>query len=261
MSFATTTTVAAFMMSDAVGIWVSPAPAIVALSMVAVAENARIPVDNPAAQFELTMVHETMALEYSGRHLAMIEFASLLKVLHYVLLIAGILAPWGLASHGEERRLPALQQIVQRSYSGHDLYTDRSRARLGRSLAVRHVDAGSCNACELELHALNNPCYDLERYGVRFVASPRHADVLSATRPVTTNMRDALHAIYEAMPSPKRVVASGDCGKDGGCFAGSYAAAGGVSAVVPVDLHIPECPPAPRVVLADFPALLDCADR
>lgn len=95
----------------------------------------------------------------------------------------------------------------------------RSRARLGRSLAVRHVDAGSCNACELELHALNNPCYDLERYGVRFVASPRHADVLSATRPVTTNMRDALHATYEAMPSPKWVVASGDCGKDGGCFA------------------------------------------
>lgn len=136
---------------------------------------------------------------------------------------------------------------------------ERARIRLGRSLSVRHVDAGSCNACELEIHALNNPYYDLERYGVRFVASPRHADVLLATGPVTTNMRDALLATYDAMPSPKWVVASGDCGKDGGCFARSYAVTGGVSKVIPVDLHVPGCPPAPRVVLAGLLALIECA--
>jgi Ni,Fe-hydrogenase III small subunit len=134
--------------------------------------------------------------------------------------------------------------------------SDRARARLGRSLSIRHVDAGSCNACELEIHALNNPYYDLERYGVRFVASPRHADVLLVTGPVTKNMRDALVATYEAMPAPKWVIANGGCAGDGGCFAGSYAVVGGVSKIIPVDLHIPGCPPAPRIVLAGLLALL-----
>ncbi len=136
---------------------------------------------------------------------------------------------------------------------------ERARARLGRSLSIRHVDAGSCNACELEIHALNNPHYDLERYGLRFVASPRHADVLLATGPVTFNMRDALIATYEAMPSPKWVIANGACARDGGCFAGSYAVAGGVTEIIPVDLHLPGCPPAPRVILAGLLALLERA--
>lgn len=100
-----------------------------------------------------------------------------------------------------------------------------ARRRLGRSLSIREVDAGSCNGCELEIHALNNPYYDIERFGLRFVASPRHADVLMVTGPVTKNMHDALERTYHATPNPKWVVALGDCARDGGCFAGSYAVA------------------------------------
>jgi Ni,Fe-hydrogenase III small subunit len=134
-----------------------------------------------------------------------------------------------------------------------------ARRRLGRSLAIREVDAGSCNGCELEIHALNNAFYDLERVGIRFVASPRHADVLLVTGPVTRNMREALERTYNATPDPKWVVAVGDCGFDGGCFAGSYAVLGGVSQVVPVDLHIRGCPPAPGALLAGLIALLEKA--
>ena len=129
--------------------------------------------------------------------------------------------------------------------------------RLGRSLAIREIDAGSCNGCELEIHALNNAFYDLERFGVRFVASPRHADVLLVTGPVTWNMREGLERTYAATPAPKWVVAVGDCGFDGGIFAGSYAVAGGVSAVVPVDLHIRGCPPTPTQLLSGLLALLN----
>ncbi len=131
-----------------------------------------------------------------------------------------------------------------------------ARRRLGRSLAIRQVDAGSCNGCELEIHALNNAFYDLERFGLRFVASPRHADVLLVTGPVTRNMREALERTYNATPDPKWVVAVGDCARDGGIFAGSYAVVGGVNSVVPVDLHIPGCPPRPTQLLAGLLALL-----
>src|SRR6516162_4883568 len=124
-----------------------------------------------------------------------------------------------------------------------------ARRRLGRSLSIRQVDAGSCNGCELEIHALSNAFYDLERFGLRFVASPRHADVLLVTGPVTKNMREALERTYNATPNPKWVVAVGDCAVDGGLFAGSYAVTGGVSAVVPVDLHIRGCPPTPLQLL------------
>jgi len=132
-----------------------------------------------------------------------------------------------------------------------------ARDWLGRSLAIRMVDAGSCNACELEIHALNNSFYDLERFGIQFVASPRHADVLLVTGPMTKNMREALERTYNAIPNPKWVVAVGDCAADGGCFAGSYAVVGGVSEVVPVDLHIPGCPPSPSQMLAGLLALLE----
>jgi Ni,Fe-hydrogenase III small subunit len=131
-----------------------------------------------------------------------------------------------------------------------------ARRRLGRSLAIREVDAGSCNGCELEIHALNNAFYDLERFGLRFVASPRHADVLLVTGPVTRNMRQALERTYNATPDPKWVVAVGGCAADGGLFAGSYAVVGGVNAVVPVDLHIPGCPPSPLQLLKGLLALL-----
>ena len=131
-----------------------------------------------------------------------------------------------------------------------------ARRRLGRSLSIREVDAGSCNGCELEIHALNNAFYDLERFGLRFVASPRHADVLLVTGPVTRNMREALARTYNATPDPKWVVAVGDCALDGGVFAGSYAVVGGVSAVVPVDLHIPGCPPRPVQLLKGLLSLL-----
>ena len=127
---------------------------------------------------------------------------------------------------------------------------------LGRSLAIRHVDAGSCNACELEIHALNNAFYDIERFGFRFVASPRHADVLLVTGPVTLNMREALIRTYDATPAPKWVIATGACAADGGAFAGGYAVAGGVAAVLPVDLVIPGCPPSPAVLMKGLLALM-----
>jgi Ni,Fe-hydrogenase III small subunit len=132
-----------------------------------------------------------------------------------------------------------------------------ARRRLGRSLAIREVDAGSCNGCELEIHALNNAFYDLERFGLKFVASPRHADVLLVTGPVTRNMREALERTYAATPDPKWVVAVGDCALDGGLFSGSYGVVGGVSAVVPVDLHIRGCPPTPNALLKGLIALVD----
>src|SRR6516164_6978603 len=132
-----------------------------------------------------------------------------------------------------------------------------ARAKLGRSLSIRQVDAGSCNGCELEIHALSNAFYDLERFGLRFVASPRHADVLLVTGPVTKNMREALERTYRATPDPKWVVAVGDCARDGGVFSGSYAVVGGVSRVVPVDLHIAGCPPSPNQLLEGLLALLE----
>jgi Ni,Fe-hydrogenase III small subunit len=127
---------------------------------------------------------------------------------------------------------------------------------LGRSLAIRHVDAGSCNGCELEIHALGNAFYDLERFGLRFVASPRHADVLLVTGPVALNMREALRRTYDATPEPKWVVASGACAADGHVFAGSYAIAGGAASVIPVDLVIPGCPPSPAALLKGLLALM-----
>jgi Ni,Fe-hydrogenase III small subunit len=132
-----------------------------------------------------------------------------------------------------------------------------ARKRLGRSLSIREVDAGSCNGCELEIHALNNAFYDLERFGLRFVASPRHADVLMVTGPVTKNMREALERTYNATPDPKWVVAVGDCAANGGVFAGSYAVAGGVKDVIPVDLHIRGCPPRPVQLLQGLLALME----
>jgi Ni,Fe-hydrogenase III small subunit len=131
-----------------------------------------------------------------------------------------------------------------------------AQLRLGRSLAIRAVDAGSCNACELELIALNNAFYDLARYGLRFVASPRHADVLMVTGPVTHNMRQALLRTYDATPDPKWVVAVGNCARDGGFFAPSPDCLGGVGAVLKVDLFIVGCPPRPRDLLQGLLTLL-----
>ncbi|MDE2563952.1 MAG: NADH-quinone oxidoreductase subunit NuoB [Sphingomonadales bacterium] len=132
-----------------------------------------------------------------------------------------------------------------------------AQKRLGRGLAIREVDAGSCNGCELEIQALGNAYYDLERFGLRFVASPRHADVLLVTGPVTRNMREALERAHAAMPQPGWVVAAGDCAIDGGCFAGSYAVEDGVAAVLPVNLHIRGCPPPPRDLLLGLLTLME----
>ncbi|HEY3792166.1 MAG TPA: NADH-quinone oxidoreductase subunit B family protein [Bradyrhizobium sp.] len=150
----------------------------------------------------------------------------------------------------DETALAELAQTVNRA----------AHTRLGRSLSIRHVDAGSCNGCELEIHALSNAFYDLERFGLRFVASPRHADVLTVTGPVTKNMREALERTYAATPEPKWVVAIGDCALNGGCFAESYAIVGGVSQVIRVDLHIPGCPPSPLDILKGLLALLQSAN-
>jgi Ni,Fe-hydrogenase III small subunit len=138
-----------------------------------------------------------------------------------------------------------------------DTLDKAARRRLGRSLSIREVDAGSCNGCELEIHALSNAFYDLERFGLHVVASPRHADVLMVTGPVTKNMAEALKRTYNATPAPKWVVAVGDCALNGGIFAESYAVVGGASAVLPVDLHISGCPPTPTALLKGLIALLE----
>jgi Ni,Fe-hydrogenase III small subunit len=139
---------------------------------------------------------------------------------------------------------------VRESLNGH------IRAVLGRALCIRHIDAGSCNGCELEIHALNNPLYNLEGLGIRFVASPRHADLLLVTGPVSKHMEVALRRTYEATPDPKVVVALGDCGCTGGIFGESYASCGRVSNVIPVDVVIPGCPPSPTRILQGILAAL-----
>jgi Ni,Fe-hydrogenase III small subunit/formate hydrogenlyase subunit 6/NADH:ubiquinone oxidoreductase subunit I len=123
------------------------------------------------------------------------------------------------------------------------------RRIFGRSLHIREVDAGSCNGCEIEVNSLNNPIYDIERFGVHFVASPRHADMLLVTGPVTRNMAIALRQTYDATPGPKLVIAVGACGISGGIFGQTYASCGGVDTVVPVDVYIPGCPPGPEALL------------
>lgn len=133
---------------------------------------------------------------------------------------------------------------------------ERILAVLGTALCIRHVDAGSCNGCELEIHALNNPIYNLEGLGIRFVASPRHADMLLVTGPVSRHMEVALRRTYEAIPDPKLVVALGDCGCTGGIFGESYASRGRVSNVIPVDVAIPGCPPSPTRILQGILAAL-----
>ncbi|KVV35416.1 formate hydrogenlyase [Burkholderia ubonensis] len=130
---------------------------------------------------------------------------------------------------------------------------------LGRALCIRQIDAGSCNGCELEIHALNNPVYNIEGLGIKFVASPRHADLLLVTGPVTLNMRAAVLAAYDATPSPKLVVAAGDCACTGGIFADSYAVSGPVSSILPVDVTIPGCPPPPVDLLRGI--LAACRSR
>ncbi|WP_116964180.1 NADH-quinone oxidoreductase subunit B family protein [Fastidiosibacter lacustris] len=135
----------------------------------------------------------------------------------------------------------------------------RIAQRFGKALAIRMVDAGSCNACELEVHATNNPFYNLESYGIRFVASPRHADMLFVTGPITKNMRDALVKTYEAMPHPKLVLAIGDCAHCGGVFKDSYAVEGGIQGIIPVDVVVKGCPPSPvQIIQGIFKAIEYC---
>jgi Ni,Fe-hydrogenase III small subunit len=135
--------------------------------------------------------------------------------------------------------------------------SERVRQLYGRSLHIRQVDPGSCNGCEIEIAGLNSPYYDLERFGLHFVASPRHADCLLVTGPVTRNMADPLKRTYDATPAPKFVVAVGDCAKDCGIFAGGYGVFGPVSSVVPVDVVVPGCPPTPRSIVAGILKALD----
>jgi Ni,Fe-hydrogenase III small subunit len=138
---------------------------------------------------------------------------------------------------------------------------ERARRLFGRSLHIREVDAGSCNGCEIEIAALNNPYYDLERFGLHFVASPRHADCLLVTGPVTRNMADALKRTYEATPAPKLVVAVGDCARDCGIFAGGYGVLGPVSSVVPVDVVVTGCPPTPQMILSGILSAIEKRDK
>ena len=140
-----------------------------------------------------------------------------------------------------------------------DALQSRIRAIMGRALCIRQVDAGSCNGCELEIHALSNPLYNIEGLGIRFVASPRHADLLLVTGPVSAHMAVALRRTFDATPDPKLVVAIGDCGCTGGVFGESYASCGRVSNIIPVDVAVPGCPPTPNRILAGI--LTSLADR
>jgi len=161
-----------------------------------------------------------------------------------------------------------LSKIFKTGVVTDDVVTDEALEKIGAdvkrivdkrfrgSLSIREVDSGSCNGCELEINALNNPYYDIERYGVHFVASPRHADLLLVTGPVSRHMEEALRRTYEATPEPKWVIAVGDCGADGGEFGISYASAGAVSNIIPVDLVIRGCPPSPTELLTGVIALL-----
>jgi Ni,Fe-hydrogenase III small subunit len=133
----------------------------------------------------------------------------------------------------------------------------RARRLLGRALAIREVDAGSCNGCEIEISGLTSPIYDSERFGIHFVASPRHADMLLVTGPVTRNMEVPLRKTYEATPDPKLVVAVGDCAQTCGVFAGSYAVVGSVDTIIPVDVFVPGCPPEPTAILRGILAALE----
>lgn len=144
---------------------------------------------------------------------------------------------------------PAPEPLEGARQPGHAIQ-DEILAILGRAVAIRQVDAGSCNGCELEINALNNPYYNIEGLGIRFVASPRHADLLLVTGPVSRHMEVALKRTYEATPAPKLVVAVGDCGCTGGLFGESYASCGRVANVIPVDVTVPGCPPPPADILA-----------
>lgn len=162
-------------------------------------------------------------------------------------------AEYALNADGTHRQLRAVHPHVGDGEGAVERVGKKARETirklLRRSLAIREVDAGSCNGCELEIVALNNPIYDLERFGIQFVASPRHADMLLVTGPVTRNMELALLKTYQAMPEPRIVVAVGACGISGGIFGKNYASLGGVDNVLPVDVYIPGCPPRPQALL------------
>jgi Ni,Fe-hydrogenase III small subunit len=155
--------------------------------------------------------------------------------------------------------------ITEPAPSSEDVLTARNSlqaavvAVMGRALCIRHVDAGSCNGCELEIHALSNPYYNIGGMGISFVASPRHADLLLVTGPVSHHMEAALKRVYEAMPEPKLVVAIGDCGCTGGIFGESYATCGRVANVIPVDLTVPGCPPSPTRILQGILTVVSAA--
>lgn len=140
-----------------------------------------------------------------------------------------------------------------------DMLQAQIRDVMGRALCIRQVDAGSCNGCELEIHALNNPLYNIEGLGIKFVASPRHADLLLVTGPVSRNMELALKRTYDATPDPKLVVAIGDCGCTGGVFGENYASAGRVSNILPVDVAVPGCPPSPTRILSGILTAISAA--
>jgi len=161
------------------------------------------------------------------------------RFMHCDVARAGLIRRWDISGHSE---IFADDPVA--ADAGNEIL-----ALLVRALNIRQVDAGSCNGCESEIGALTNPYYDLERFGIHFVASPKHADMLLATGPVTRNMSEALKRTYEATPAPRLVVAVGACGCTGGVFAGSYAVAGAVDAVIPVDGYIPGCPPTPAMLL------------
>jgi Ni,Fe-hydrogenase III small subunit len=160
------------------------------------------------------------------------------------------IAKTGIVTEPAPQADPAFRQLEQR-------LQDAALKHFGRSLAIRHVDAGSCNGCELEIHACNSPHYNLERLGIRFVASPRHADLLLVTGPVSRHMETALRRTYDATPEPKLVVAIGDCGCTGGIFGESYASRGRVSNVIPVDVAVPGCPPEPVAIIQGILTALD----
>lgn len=155
-----------------------------------------------------------------------------------------------------EQLVPQVQSSESYEQIGIDL-KNKIHKMFGRSLAIRQIDAGSCNGCEIEITALNNPIYDIERFGIHFVASPRHADVLLVTGPASRNMEIALKRAFEATPNPKIVIAVGACACSGGIFGDTYATTGGIDKIIPVDVYIPGCPPRPQSLISGLFLAID----
>jgi Ni,Fe-hydrogenase III small subunit len=236
----------------------------VSLFIVLLAENSRIPFDDPNTHLELTMIHEVMVLDHSGPSLGMILYGAAIKLFVFGSVSIRVLMPWDSGNAWVDWGGVIVSMMVIAVLIGVVESTDRcgvlpllhARRLFAHSLKLRQVSAGGCNGCEADVNVLNTIVFDLGRFGTQFVASPRHADGLLITGPVTENMQFALKKTYDAVPSPKIVIAVGACAISGGPYVDHAETHNGADFIVPVDLYIPGCPPHPFTILDGLLRLL-----